>query len=59
MSSDPTSHKPGREDYERALQSMDTFIDVGVDDRLTAPRSALLAEPFPEPVAQEGALVKP
>jgi CBS-domain-containing membrane protein len=59
VSSDPTSRKPGREDYERALQSMDTFIDVGVDDRLTAPRSALLAESFPEPVAQEGALVKP
>lgn len=28
----PTSLKPRRDDYERALQSMDTFIDVGVDD---------------------------
>lgn len=35
MSNDPTSRKPRREDYQRALQSMGTFIDVGVDDLMT------------------------
>ena len=31
------SHRrgPTRDDYERALKSMDTFIDVGVDDLMT------------------------
>ena len=32
MSEEPKCPKPRREDYERALQSMDTFIDIGVTD---------------------------
>lgn len=35
MSRDRTPNRPLREDYERALRSMDTFIDVGVDDLMT------------------------
>ena len=27
--------RPSREDYERALQSMETFVDIGVDDLMT------------------------
>jgi len=32
MSEQPKCPKPRKEDYERALQSMDTFIDIGVTD---------------------------
>ena len=32
MADKPTTHKAVREDYERALQSMDTFMDIEVND---------------------------
>ena len=35
MSDDPTTGRPKREDYERAVQSMGTFVDVSVDDLMT------------------------
>ena len=35
MADKPTTHKAVREDYERALQSMDTFIDIEVNDLMT------------------------
>lgn len=35
MSDDTSERKPTREDYVRALQSMNSFIDVGVDDLMT------------------------
>ncbi len=35
MGDKPTTHKAVREDYERALQSMDTFMDIEVNDLMT------------------------
>jgi CBS domain-containing membrane protein len=35
MADKPTTHKAVREDYERALQSMDTFMDIEVNDLMT------------------------
>lgn len=35
MADDSHRRGPTRADYERALKSMDTFIDVGVDDLMT------------------------
>lgn len=35
MSKEQKCHRPSQEDYERALQSMDTFVDVGVGDLMT------------------------
>ncbi|MCB1800187.1 MAG: CBS domain-containing protein [Gammaproteobacteria bacterium] len=35
MSDDATTGRPKREDYERAVQSMSTFIDASVDDLMT------------------------
>jgi hypothetical protein len=35
MSNDRPPRRPRREDYERALQSMDTFTDVSVQDLMT------------------------
>lgn len=35
MSEGPISRKPRREDYERALQSMGTFMDIEVNDLMT------------------------
>lgn len=44
MSAERKPSKPSREDYERALRSMDTFIDVGVGDLMTlAERAAHFA----------------
>lgn len=31
---------PRREDYQRALESMDTFMDIGIDDLMTLARRA-------------------
>lgn len=33
--SDDDLRRPRREDHERALQSMDTFVDIGADDLMT------------------------
>jgi CBS domain-containing membrane protein len=35
MSEEHKTGRPRREDYQRALESMDTFMDVGVDDLMT------------------------
>lgn len=35
MADESTTPKAVREDYERALQSMDTFMDIGVEDLMT------------------------
>ena len=35
MADKTTAHKAVREDYERALQSMNTFMDIGVNDLMT------------------------
>jgi len=35
MADKTTTHKAVREDYERALQSMSTFMDIGVNDLMT------------------------
>lgn len=35
MNDEQEQLRPGREDYGRALQSMDTFVDVGVTDLIT------------------------
>lgn len=35
MADKSTTHKAIREDYERALQSMDTFMDIEVNDLMT------------------------
>ncbi|MCP5300645.1 MAG: CBS domain-containing protein [Chromatiaceae bacterium] len=35
MDDEPDNPRPLREDYERALQSMHTFIDIEVDDLMT------------------------
>jgi len=35
MTDKPTTRKPVREDYERALQSMNTFMDIEVNDLMT------------------------
>lgn len=35
MSEDRKPRKPSREDFERALGSMDTFVDIGVNDLMT------------------------
>jgi CBS-domain-containing membrane protein len=35
MADKPSTHKAVREDYERALQSMDTFMDIEVNDLMT------------------------
>jgi len=35
MADKPTTRKAVREDYERALQSMDTFMDIEVNDLMT------------------------
>lgn len=44
MSDDQQSRQPQREDYERALQSMETFMDVGVNDlMMLAQRAAHFA----------------
>lgn len=45
MNDTPKNHRPRREDYERALQSMQSFIDVGVNDLMTlAERAQHFAE---------------
>lgn len=38
--SDEKRQRPGREDYERALQSMDTFVDIDADDLMTLAQRA-------------------
>ncbi|MCB1924671.1 MAG: CBS domain-containing protein [Gammaproteobacteria bacterium] len=40
MTDEPDTADPQRADYQRALDSMDTFIDVGVDDLMTLARRA-------------------
>jgi CBS domain-containing membrane protein len=35
MSDESRPRRPGREDYERALRSMDTFVDIDADDLMT------------------------
>lgn len=40
MSDRPPSKRPRREDYQQALQSMGTFIDVNVDDLITLAQRA-------------------
>jgi CBS-domain-containing membrane protein len=40
MAEKPKTHKPVREDYERALQSMDTFMDITANDLMTLAEKA-------------------
>lgn len=54
MSDDQKQPHPSREDYERALQSMDTFVDVGVNDLMTL---AERAEHFARQRASESMLI--
>lgn len=45
MSTDPRSKRPRREDYERALQSVSSFVDIEVEDLMTlAERAEHFAE---------------
>ena len=54
MIDDQKQPHPSREDYERALQSMDTFVDVGVNDLMTL---AERAEHFARQRASESLLI--
>ena len=48
MSTDPRSKRPRREDYERALQSVSSFVDIEVEDLMTlAERAEHFAEQWP------------
>lgn len=40
MSDEQQPRRPRREDYERALQSMETFMDIGVNDLMTLAQRA-------------------
>ncbi|MDZ7752237.1 MAG: CBS domain-containing protein [Gammaproteobacteria bacterium] len=40
MGDDGRSKRPDREDYERALKSMGTFVDISVDDLMSLTRTA-------------------
>ena len=40
MSNEQQPRRPRREDYERALQSMETFMDIGVNDLMTLAQRA-------------------
>jgi CBS-domain-containing membrane protein len=40
MSDDPKVGRPRREDYQRALESMDTFMDIGVSELMTLAQRA-------------------
>ena len=40
MSQKDRQHRPERADYEHALRSMDTFVDISVDDLMALARRA-------------------